>query len=430
MGRPEPALRRWRRGLLRGTKGLRADGTDAGTMFLSPAGYSCIWAVAAESGIFFALDSPSFSQSLWKSDGQPGSAVLVRDLPIYPYWPVKFGGGVLFVGHGPSSGSELWTSDGTVAGTQTSFEGPFSSAEEMTVLGPIVMFRSGGSLWRTDGTVAGTSRCWQTVRSPTVSRVRSTESSLPGWISSGCAVRFVAFRRYSGRTRPEDLRVGELGSWRRSGRQQRQGLRRQRERPRTVSSDGTEARTRPCRGSAVFQLEAVPGASPSKAGTVLRTSMDRGGRAMLGGQGSRRVPVDLRPARLDAALRGPGSGHGRSSGASISKQRNDVHTVVPPRRRHTLRRGRPVAPGGRDADFRSAGVVAFRPTSPVSSSTSATQSTGDGHVERVPPSDLSSGARTAAFRAGQTRRHFSCRSILVEGAHLAEARRPGHADVI
>ncbi|MBL8114270.1 MAG: hypothetical protein JNK60_15420, partial [Acidobacteria bacterium] len=107
-------------GYLCGDKLWRTDGTDAGTITLSPAGHSCEWVVHIGEQIHFLTRSPmNQSVLLWRSDGSPQGTALVRDLgkSFGAYGPVALDGGIVFVGNRYPEGPELWISDGTSGGT-------------------------------------------------------------------------------------------------------------------------------------------------------------------------------------------------------------------------------------------------------------------------------------------------------------------------
>ncbi len=147
-----------------GSNGLwRTDGTEAGTSLIATDDLGCSLPVWSGSQIFFMLRNSASGYSLWKSDGTAGNATLVGALNVEPWGASAFGSGILFVGHRSDTGAELWTSDGTAAGTRLVEDivpGPESGIFfPPLAAGAVAFFRGGPArddLWRTDGTEAGT----------------------------------------------------------------------------------------------------------------------------------------------------------------------------------------------------------------------------------------------------------------------------------
>jgi ELWxxDGT repeat protein len=115
----------------------KSDGTPAGAMLvkdINPGGYDCSMGVCAfysaspiqltpvNSTLFFSADDGATGRELWKSDGTPAGTMLVKDIR-----PGTAGAGLaqltnvagtlFFIANDGANGSELWKSDGTPAGT-------------------------------------------------------------------------------------------------------------------------------------------------------------------------------------------------------------------------------------------------------------------------------------------------------------------------
>jgi ELWxxDGT repeat protein len=124
---------------------------------------------------FFANDGVH-GRELWRSDGTPGGAWLVKDISPGPSDStsgfcsvrrnfVSIGETLYFIANDGAHGLELWRSDGTISGTQMVKDilpGPRDSCPfELTVVNDTLFFAAndglqGAVLWRSDGTAEGT----------------------------------------------------------------------------------------------------------------------------------------------------------------------------------------------------------------------------------------------------------------------------------
>lgn len=116
---------------------------------------------AAGSHLFFRVRSAG-GQELWATDGAPGNAAPVAELPAVPRAQAAAGDRLFFI---PSSDSgELWASDGTRAGTLPVIHSSQPLGNELKPAGSRVYFfasePAGGNdndqIWVSDGTVRGT----------------------------------------------------------------------------------------------------------------------------------------------------------------------------------------------------------------------------------------------------------------------------------
>jgi ELWxxDGT repeat protein len=154
----------------------RSDGTDAGTVRLTPPGgpylegFSELRAVGGT--VFFTGTLEESGLELWKSDGTPAGTVLVKE--IYPDSIgsdprnlTAFQGRLFFTAETPEERRELWVSDGTAAGTRLLKDinpepGSGSYPNSLTPFGGRLWFAAADAspithhLWSTDGTSAGT----------------------------------------------------------------------------------------------------------------------------------------------------------------------------------------------------------------------------------------------------------------------------------
>ena len=130
-----------------------------------------VWAQCPHfGGLFFGADDGQHGHELWKSDGKPGGAVLVKDINpgpghSYPAFLTSVGGAIFFRADDGQHGYELWKSDGTEAGTALVKDinpGPGHSYPAfLTSVGGAIFFRAddgqhGYELWASDGTAQGT----------------------------------------------------------------------------------------------------------------------------------------------------------------------------------------------------------------------------------------------------------------------------------
>ncbi|MBN8230162.1 hypothetical protein JYK02_21860 [Corallococcus macrosporus] len=150
----------------------RSDGTDAGTLRLTPApgtGASIHHLMAAGARLYFEVYSPDSGSQVWRSDGTVAGTQPARELPACAdHLAVSgfraLGTGVSFFNAPCATGGvELWRTDGTGAGTVRLKD--FGSAatlvgEEHTATGRLFFLQDGTGLqlWRTDGTEGGTVR--------------------------------------------------------------------------------------------------------------------------------------------------------------------------------------------------------------------------------------------------------------------------------
>jgi ELWxxDGT repeat protein len=154
----------------------RSDGTDAGTVRLTPPGDPHPWGyseVRAVGGtVFFVNTSEESGPELWKTDGTAAGTVPVKE--IYPDSSgsdprdlTAFQGRLFFTAETPEERRELWVSDGTAAGTRLLKDvnpEPGSGSEPglLTPFGGRLWFAAADAspithhLWSTDGTSAGT----------------------------------------------------------------------------------------------------------------------------------------------------------------------------------------------------------------------------------------------------------------------------------
>ncbi|HSJ75853.1 MAG TPA: hypothetical protein VK899_06705, partial [Gemmatimonadales bacterium] len=139
----------------------RTDGTQAGTLRLTPDGFVLGRQLAAVgSRVFFtAENSVGFDREIWVSDGTSAGTRRIAEVPFSrPEFFTPFQGRLYF-----STGDDLWSSDGTPEGTgrlQTPLEA-FRDASFLTVHRGVLYFFAysddhGTELWKTDGTAEGT----------------------------------------------------------------------------------------------------------------------------------------------------------------------------------------------------------------------------------------------------------------------------------
>jgi len=138
---------------------LRTDGTEAGTVILSPEVEPGI--TVFQGRVFFAKGTSAVE--IWSTDGTKAGTRKEFALPNgTPEAGYLFASGAdLYFLTGDFDGSKIWRSDGTLAGTQPLADLPpnFLSdyAPSFTRLGSRVLFVDGESnIWSTDGTPAGT----------------------------------------------------------------------------------------------------------------------------------------------------------------------------------------------------------------------------------------------------------------------------------
>lgn len=152
------------------------DGT-AVTKFreFEPGTYQLSLLTPTPTGLYFLAQRTGGQTELWRSDGTPAGATVVRrfergpDLNFGVTGLVPFGNDLLFVTGNQRGRQELWRTDGTEAGTRSL--GLISHLASLTVqsftdgvtLGGVRYFagadaETGTELWRTDGTPDGTFR--------------------------------------------------------------------------------------------------------------------------------------------------------------------------------------------------------------------------------------------------------------------------------
>jgi ELWxxDGT repeat protein len=120
--------------------------------------------------VYFTATTATGSTALWKSDGTPGGAVLVKDFLDTVHQPrslTNVGGLLMFSNYEPDYGYELWRSDGTAAGTVRAKDvsaGPSgSNPQNFVAIGSTLYFQAndgvfGTELWKSTGSSAGTVR--------------------------------------------------------------------------------------------------------------------------------------------------------------------------------------------------------------------------------------------------------------------------------
>jgi ELWxxDGT repeat protein len=149
----------------------RSDGTEAGTVRLTPDGIEvCGGDLAAAGGkVYLALGDQAHGCEIWSSDGTAAGTVLVKDLqPGFsgsdPEGLTAFHGRIYFKLRG-FSGAKLWRTDGTAAGTvavtDSHLDPEFNAYGALLPLGDRLYFlanqgESDTDLWSSDGTGAGT----------------------------------------------------------------------------------------------------------------------------------------------------------------------------------------------------------------------------------------------------------------------------------
>lgn len=126
------------------------------------------WIANGTNTALVAINTPSYGEELWRSDGTPGGTYLLKDINPGKGNSVlrefeTLGATTYFVAS-DGSGFELWKTDGTPAGTQMVKDiNPTGSAmpSALTVMAGQLYFSAddgvnGRELWKTDGSAAGT----------------------------------------------------------------------------------------------------------------------------------------------------------------------------------------------------------------------------------------------------------------------------------
>jgi ELWxxDGT repeat protein len=153
----------------------RSDGTDVGTLAvqdLTPptdTTGSPPTLVAGGDSLYFISKDSSHGYAIWKTDGTPGGAALVKALGTSIYGsPVSVGyaGGLYYFTVPTSRGEQLWETDGSTAGTALvrSFDYSYQplAVYEAAAAGNRLFFTVydrtfGAEVWVSDGTPGGTS---------------------------------------------------------------------------------------------------------------------------------------------------------------------------------------------------------------------------------------------------------------------------------
>jgi ELWxxDGT repeat protein len=125
---------------------------------------------AAAPGLLFSANDGQHGVELWRSDSQPATASLVKDInsgpeASYPSLLTQVEGKVYFRADDGQRGYELWMSDGTGPGTELVEDinkgGAHAYPNDLTAAGSTLFFRAddgahGYELWASDGTTSGT----------------------------------------------------------------------------------------------------------------------------------------------------------------------------------------------------------------------------------------------------------------------------------
>ena len=104
--------------------------------------------------VFFVAEEETFAPSLWRTDGTPEGTIALQEFDYINGLTATS----THVYYSLNSGLEIWKSDGTLPGTVLVKADPtLSNADNLVNVNDMVYFRShNGGLWRTDGTEAGT----------------------------------------------------------------------------------------------------------------------------------------------------------------------------------------------------------------------------------------------------------------------------------
>lgn len=143
----------------------RAD--NAGVQKLYEAENTSLDGLTAVGGsLFFSNRTAATGTELWRSNGQPGGAHLVRDIvpgagSSSPYELTPMGGKVAFSAYDAAGGRQLFVTDGSEATTTPLTSGSDSYAGDLVASGGSLFFSNrqsgaGTELWGSNGTVAGT----------------------------------------------------------------------------------------------------------------------------------------------------------------------------------------------------------------------------------------------------------------------------------
>jgi ELWxxDGT repeat protein len=141
------------------TTGLfRSDGTPAGTTLVDalPIAADPRGLTPAAFSIVFAANADDTGRELWRTQGVPGTTVLLRDIDVAtgdadPAAFLLAGGRAFFLARDGDETARRWRSDGTNAGTVLLEGGPwpwFGAGTRMSTLGPAVVVFDGNRVWR------------------------------------------------------------------------------------------------------------------------------------------------------------------------------------------------------------------------------------------------------------------------------------------
>nr|WP_254628059.1 ELWxxDGT repeat protein [Myxococcus sp. CA040A] len=149
----------------------RTDGTSAGTALVAdlcsgPCGSNPRGLTVMNEALYFFASNSHGALGLWRSDGTVAGTQMLKAININNFSPklTPINGTLYFSIYDPASGNELWTSDGTAVGTKMLVDINPGTGDSypsgFLAFNGTVYFRAtsgvGAELWATDGTAAGT----------------------------------------------------------------------------------------------------------------------------------------------------------------------------------------------------------------------------------------------------------------------------------